>query len=386
MLNALPVIDKKDPLPRHAQVQRILRDLITGGTLKPGDKIPAELQIADALGVSKMTVNKALLALTADGFFVREVGRGTFVAKRDDSAALTPPEDLARCPRIALSFVEGARNVLESDYYGNIYRGVADVLRARGVAADLTLAPAASDFLREEESAPSEARLIIAPRRNSVVSIETLWKQGTPVLVVGASWPGMAVPSVDSDNIGGATEAVRHLVLHGHERIALLYAERETANTRDRITGYRRALAQADLPHNPDLEIAAALASGAGDDAAERLTRVLTGEKPVTAVFAAGYLLALDTMNIVREAGLSVPDDVSVVGYDDPISAQLIHPALTTIRQPLYDMGRRAAEALLDLVESGDNIVARAPAREVLPAQLIVRRSSGPVARARRVI
>jgi len=382
MLNALPLIDKNDPLPRHAQVQRILRDLVTSGALKPGDKIPAELQIADKLGVSKMTVNKALLALTADGFFVREVGRGTFVSPLNDARVVgASDKDLGRYPRIALSFVEGARNILESDYYGGIYRGVADVLQARGLVAELTLAPAPHDFLSEDETAPAEGRLIVAPRAHSVASIETLWKQGKPLLVVGASWPGMIVPSVDSDNVGGAIEAVRHLALYGHERIALLYAESETANTRDRIAGYRQALAQSGLPHDPTLEIAAELVYRAGDEATEKLTRALTGPRPVTAVFAAGYLLALDTMNIVREAGLLVPDDVSLVGYDDPLSAQLVHPALTTIRQPLYEMGRHATEALLRLVDGGGDV--RETVRELLPAQLVVRRSSGPVSPAR---
>jgi DNA-binding LacI/PurR family transcriptional regulator len=80
-------------------------------------------------------------------------------------------------------------------------------------------------------------------------------------------------------------------------------------------------------------------------------------------------------MNIIREAGLRVPEDVSVIGYDDPISAQLVYPPLTTIRQPLFDMGRRAAERLLRYVSGEES---RTVIREVLPAQLIARRSTGP--------
>jgi GntR family transcriptional regulator, arabinose operon transcriptional repressor len=248
MLETIRQVDKKDPLPRHAQVQRILRELVLTGRLKPGDKIPAELQIADALGVSKMTVNKALLALTASGMFVREVGRGTFVAETlintnghtNGVTGTNGQRPTGVRPRIVLSFVEGAKNVLDSDYYGTLYRGVCDVLESEehGADVELALSPLATrDYITEDERDPAAGRLIIAPRAESIPSIEALWSDGKPVLVVGASWPSMGVPSVDSDNIGGATEAVNYLVGLGHKRIALFYAEENTANTQDRIVG-----------------------------------------------------------------------------------------------------------------------------------------------------
>jgi DNA-binding LacI/PurR family transcriptional regulator len=378
MFDTVRQVDKRDPLPRHAQVQRILRELVLTGRLKPGDKIPAELQIADALGVSKMTVNKAILALTASGMFVREVGRGTFVAENPHNPNMNMSDRLVVKPRIVLSFVEGAKNVLDSDYYGTLYRGVCEVLESEDMGADVevALSPlAARDYEAEDERGPADGRLIIAPRAESVASIEALWNRGKAVLVIGASWPMMGVPSVDSDNIGGAAEAVDHLVRFGHERIALLYAEEETANTQDRIVGYRRALMAARLPHDPALEVHAEQVWRAGDSTKKCLSDLLTGENPVTAIFAAGHYLALEAKNVIREAGLRVPEDVSVIGYDDPISAQLVYPPLTTIRQPLFDMGRRAAERLLRYV-SGDE--PRTVIREVLPAQLIARRSTGP--------
>lgn len=372
MLNLDLQVNKESHLPRHAQVQQILRDLVVKGQLKPGDKIPAELHLAQAMGVSKMTINKALLALTADGLFTREVGRGTFVTCANPAAVAR-----ASFPtRITLSFVEGARNILESDYYGSLYRGASEALAEAGESLDISLSPAsASDFLAEERRAPAEGRLIIAPRAESIPSIEALWKQGKPLVVVGASWATMGVPSVDSDNIGGAMEAVRHLIELGHQRIALLYAEEETANTQDRIVGYRRALSFARLPMNSRYEIHAEQVWRAGDDARQRLVEVMHDSEPVTAIFAAGYYLALEAKNAVREAGLRVPEDVAVVGFDDPLSAQLVYPPLTTIRQPLHEMGRRAAERLLRLVRGEEN---RAAIREVLPSQLVVRRSSVP--------
>jgi DNA-binding LacI/PurR family transcriptional regulator len=128
------------------------------------------------------------------------------------------------------------------------------------------------------------------------------------------------------------------------------------------------------------LEVHAEQVWRAGDESKKRLASLLSGPNPVTAIFAAGHYLALEAKNVVREAGLRVPEDVSVVGYDDPISAQLVYPPLTTIRQPLFEMGRRAGERLLRLVRGEEQ---RAVIREVLPAQLMVRRSTGTVSAAK---
>lgn len=364
-------IDARDPLPRHAQVQRILRDMVSSGRLRPGDKIPAEIQLAGALGVSKMTVNKALLALAASGLLVREVGRGTFVAA---ASGVVP-----RRPRIALSFVEGATNLQENYYYSELYEGVKAALAGAAVDVETSLAPLlAGDYVAEEKRAPADGRLIIAPRAQSISSIEALASGGKPVVIVGASWPAIDVPSVDSDNKGGALSAVEHLAGLGHRRIALFFAENETANMQDRIAGYRRGLSAHGIKHEPRFEVRAQAAWRAGEAGEAHLGRLLSdANDPVTAVFAPGFYLALEAMRITREAGRGVPNDVSVVGFDDPLSAQLMYPALTTLRQPLRAMGERAAARLLRLV-LGQEEPLSVVAHEVLPAELVVRRSTAP--------
>ena len=386
MFETIAKIDKFDSIPRHTQVQRVLHEMVRSGKLQPGDKIPAELHIADALGVSKMTVNKALLALTASGLFIREVGRGTFVAAnavesiesadRPRSAVEAPRITFPRKPRLVLSFVEGARDVLDSDYYSRLYRGISDALLS-GTGADeidLVLSPlAAKNYLAEEIREPSEGRILIAPRAESIPSIEALWQKGASLLVLGASWPTMGVPSIDSDNIGGATEAMRHLIELGHQRIAFLFAEENTANIQDRLIGYRRALSAARLPQSVEYEVSGYAAWRVGEAAKAQLIGLLTQPSPVTAILAAGHYLALEAMNMVREAGLRIPEDVSVIGFDDPFSAQLVYPALTTVRQPLYEMGLRAGERIVRLMRGEET---RTPIREVLPAQIMIRRST----------
>ena len=372
-------VDKTTATPRHAQVREILRGLVTGGTFAPGDKIPAELQLAEQLGVSKMTVNKAVLALTADGLLVREIGRGTFVA------LLNTPQpkssEIADAPRkIALSFVAGARDVLGSAYYGGIYRGVAAYLEDAGESVEMAFSPAdLADHRADADRNYADGRLIFAPRAEAIPGIEAMWQSGQyPLVVVGASWHTLNAPTVDSDNTGGAFAAVRYLLEQGHTRIVLLLAEAETANTQDRVAGYRRALSAAGIAARADYEIHAESACKVGAATDKLVSLLRDPAEPVTAIFAAGHYLALEAFNAARIADKRIPRDVSVLGYDDTTAADLIHPRLTVMRQPLREMGVRAAQRLLEQINNTANGVGVAR-RELLPAELVVRESVAPV-------
>lgn len=374
-------VNKDADVPRHTQVKDILRDLVTSGKYQPGDKIPAELQLADLLGVSKMTVNKAVLALAADGLLIREVGRGTFVAPPMTPSSPQPKSyEIGNAPRkIALSFVDGAKDVLGSSYYGGIYRGVSSYMEEAGEVAEMSLSPVSAGA--DSERSLVDGRLIFAPRAESIPIIESLWSlKNNPLVVVGASWPNLNAPAVDSDNTGGAFTAVRYLLEKRHKCIVLLLAEAETANTQDRVAGYRRALTMSGVAHRPEYEIHAEAAWKAGAAAEEKLVALLCDKtEPVTAIFAAGHYLALEAFNACRIAGKQIPTDVSVIGYDDATAADLIHPRLTVMRQPLFEMGRRAAERLLRLM-SDPNAEREGPVvREMLPAELIVRESVAPI-------
>lgn len=373
-------VDKNADTPRHTQVRDILRSMVTSGRFAPGDKIPAELQLAGDMGVSKMTVNKAVLSLAAEGVLVREVGRGTFVA-----AIIPAPqpksEEVVDAPRrIALSFVEGARDVLGSSYYGEIYRGVVSLLEESGEPMETVFSPAdVLDYRADADRTYANGRLIFAPRAEAIPVIEEMWTSGEyPLLVIGASWQNLHAPAIDSDNTGGAFTAVRYLAEQGHRRIVLLLAEAETANMRDRIAGYRNALTDSGIAPRSDYEVHAESAWKAGT-ATEKLVALLShSTEPVTAIFAAGHYLALEAYNAARIAGKRIPEDVSVLGYDDTTAANLIHPRLTVMRQPLREMGRRAAERLLNLMNDDTAERDGSMARELLPAELIVRDSVAP--------
>jgi len=333
------VMDKRSALPRHAQIEAYIRGLIERGRLSPGERIPPELEIAKALGVSRMTVNKALLTLTREGLFERERGLGTFVAERQAVAV--------RHLTVIMPLDQTVYTDEQDCYFGPLCRAMQSAAVECGFQVNLAYLPA-GDYAQYHRDRPSEGVIVISPNQSRIADVTALAGERVPVVVVGARWEELSgIPSVDSDNIDGGAAATRYLIGLGHRRIAIVYAGPDSTNTSDRILGYRQALSEAGIASDPAWETEADWAEslGIGTDAMKALLLREEGRRP-TAVFAAGYYLALETMKMARAMDLPPPDSLSVVGYDDPYSAQFSYPPLTTMRQPLIEMGRAAVEVL----------------------------------------
>lgn len=197
-----------------------------------------------------------------------------------------------------------------------------------------------------------------------------------PVVAVDPHTGPSALPSIDSDNLAGAAMAVQHLVDLGHRRIGFLAGRPDLESARLREEGFRRTMAAAGLEVDEDLvRIGGFRAETADVPATELLDRP---DRP-TAVFAANDLSGIRLIEVARALGLRVPEDLSVVGFDNIPESALAEPPLTTVAQPLHRMGVEAMEMLLTLVRGGE----LAPRHHRLPTDLVVRSSTAPPATAR---
>jgi LacI family transcriptional regulator len=196
-------------------------------------------------------------------------------------------------------------------------------------------------------------------------------RDGAPLVAVDPHTGPSSLPSVHADNLAGAVAATGHLLELGHRRIGFLAGRRDLESARQREQGYREALAAAGLPVDADL---IRVGDYELEISAEPARQLLTLADRPTAIFAANDLSAIQTLHVAHELGLDVPGDVSVVGFDNIPESALIEPPLTTIDQSIQEMGRRAVELLVDLIE-GDTAP---PGQITLPTRLVVRRSSGP--------
>jgi DNA-binding LacI/PurR family transcriptional regulator len=230
-------------------------------------------------------------------------------------------------------------------------------------------------FARVVAGAEAEARRVeglILARPSVPLSADDLVharRAGVPIVsVASAQLPGL--PIVDVDNVQGGYAATAHLVTCGHREIATVVGPREFPSSAARFEGYRRALAEAQVPDDPGLvEHAADWGLESGRAAAARL---LDRGESFTALFAHSDLIALGAIRQLREAGKRVPEHVSVVGYDDLPVAAYVDPPLTTVHQPMGEVGALAAGLVLDQLAGRDT---DSSATHLLPAELVVRGS-----------
>jgi LacI family transcriptional regulator len=228
--------------------------------------------------------------------------------------------------------------------------------------------------------------------RESSTHLREIYERGFPVVVLDdQSLPG-PVPWVGPDNRVGAYEAVRHLIRHGHRRIAYVQGPLQYQCSHDRYAGYQQALAEAHIAIDPALIVQGDFSTASGRTATAQLLAL--AERP-TAVFAANDQMAYGVLSASEAQGLRIPDDLAIIGFDDIALSAHTRPALTTVRQPFAEMGRSATEMLLALVsaprlfggglysERGQPVGARAdfalrmPTRVQWPTELVVRASCG---------
>lgn len=360
------MIDKTNHIPRYIQVKRILADRVRTGCYPPGIRIPGERDLANELGVSQMTVNKSILEMVDEGWLYREHGRGTFVP---DDFLPPPPETL----NIGIvSQVEAGRH-LEDYYVGSLFRGMQQAVADRSVSFSIMARPSADLYGRLATGAMDGYLLVDLPRE-LVPDVNRLRESGRRVVVLSASWPDLGVPCVDSDNRCGARAAVEHLLNLGHTRIASVFTLLNTSNSLDRFHACNSALAERGIRLPSRFTISTEGAFESVDERNEQVLRLLDRADRPTAFFCAGYYSALETIQTIRKSGLTVPGDVSVVAFDDPVSAAHLTPPLTTVQQPLEVMGRVAMEKLLRWLTTRAE-----PARtDIMPTRLVVRGSTAP--------
>lgn len=354
------VVDRSNPEPAHAQIRRRVRELIRSGRLVEGHRLPAEPELADALGVSRMTANKAILSLVQEGLLTRERGRGTFVARID----------LIRKLRCTIALTGDPERAIEDYYFGALYLDIQRRLSDRG--ADVRVVRYAGSPWREPERHGDGALLFINPPQPSIPDLVDYARGCGPVVVVGSAYGGPGISRVDSDNVLGAMMAVQHLIGLGHRRIGFLGACPGDSNTCDRLRGYQSALLLNGLVARPEDTLM--LGSSRVDEPGERdaVESFVRAEDRPTALFAAGAVLGMAAVSAAHKARLSIPEQISVVAYDDPHFLSVAFPPVTTIRQPLSAMAEAAVAEVVRRVEVG----ATAHDDRFLTPELVVRAST----------
>ena len=196
-----------------------------------------------------------------------------------------------------------------------------------------------------------------------------------PIVAVDPHVGGSTQPVIEAQNFEGALAATRHLLGLGHRRIGFIGGRSDLESARRREAGYRAAHAEAGLPVDEELVAEGGFTELSAVDPSRYL---LTLPEPPTAVFSANDLMALRLMRAARELGVSIPTDLSVVGFDNIPEGALGEPPLTTVDQHVQELGRKAVQVLVELIEHPGQHGESEPIHITLPTALIVRRSTAP--------
>jgi DNA-binding LacI/PurR family transcriptional regulator len=317
---------------KHEAVAHALLQQIESGVWVAGDRIPSEQDIATINGVAYMTARQAVSSLVAEGVLERSGRKGTFVADRK-SVALTKRQRF-------VVLLEGDGKTSLDPYYlppivGEFERCV------RGNGQDFVLYGFRTAIL-EQLLVKDDVVCCILLGEPEVLLAHLLMECGHRVYAINRCPPGGRVPFTMPDNEGGARAATEHLLNLGHRRIGFVRGLSGNIDADDRLHGYLQAMAKFGLAPGPLL--GDHFIESCGHEAAQQM---LADDNPPTAIFCASDLSAIGAMKAVAEAGLSVPRDVSIMGFGDFRVSEFLHPGLSTVRLPLEELGRTAATEML---------------------------------------
>ena len=307
-------------------------------------------QVAKLAGVSRSTVSRVVNEHPSVRPEVRERVWKVIRAKDYQPHQAARTLVTRRTNAIGLIVPEAVTRLFTDPFFPQLTQGIAEVCNQRGYYLMLTLMTATTDrdalYRRILHSGQLDGIIAAAAPTNDPI-LPRLQASHRPCVLVGHDPDYPKLPWVDVDNVTGAKSMLEHLIGLGHRRIATIAGPQSNVAGRDRLKGYRLALAEAGIACDEALVAQGDYTEDSGYYAAQRL---LPAEP--TAIFAASDSMAIGAIKALTQAGRRVPEDVSVGGYDDAPAATLVSPPLTTVQQSVIDLGKTAAEKLIRLLEN----------------------------------
>lgn len=326
--------------------------------------------VADAAGVSQATAARALGGYGSVS--AATVTKVQAAANRLGYRTNRVAQALRLGQTRTAGFIPGD---LENPFFAKIARHLSDALEQQGYMLLISSSDERPDRERkiiETFLAHQLSGVVIAPTaQQRAPHLEQLAKDGVPLVLIDRSVEGMEVDCVTVNNEGAGYQAVDHLIGLGHRRIGIISDNLQIASTSERFVGYQNALADHDILLDPQL---IGVAGPSPEDAALATARVLGVRDRPTALFTADNFMTEGALRAIRESGLEVPGDISLIGFDDVDPRTLMNPAVTVMAQPIAELGQQAAELLLRRMSGSDD----EPQKRHLVAELIIRGTTAP--------
>ncbi|HEX7590944.1 MAG TPA: LacI family DNA-binding transcriptional regulator [Candidatus Limnocylindrales bacterium] len=326
--------------------------------------------VAKAAGVSRATASRVVSGSGHIGAHARQVVEKV-VQDLDFSVEAKP-----RVPKLAYNAVgvvvtESTTKMFRDPFFSPLMRGIYTALAERSILL-LMLALNSNKDMEMAEAYLSGNHMdgaILVSLHGDNQMPRHLHEQGLPMVVCGRPPKGLTASYVDCDNRQGGAMAVEHLIAQGRRRIATIAGNLDMPSAVDRLAGYRDALTAAGIPLDPTLE---EVADYQPDRAHMAMERLLLNHPDVDAVFAASDLMASAAMRVLHQSRKRIPEDVAVIGFDDSPDAWVTRPPLSSVRQPIEEMGHEAVNVLMRTLAEPDE----APRQVIFATELVIRDST----------
>jgi GntR family transcriptional regulator of arabinose operon len=355
-------------LPKYLLVKQKILEWLTQGRYKLDEMMPSENEISELFRVSRQTVRQTFSELENEGWLIRVQGKGTFVSNPQQFKTHHP-------------MTVGVITTYISDYiFPHIVRGIEGELRSRGFR--LLLASTDNNKEKEKEALLNFMNqplsgLIIEPTKSAqgnpnVNQFLELQYRNIPFLMIHEKYPELSCPALMMNDELGGFLATEHLIQRGHRRIAGFFKTDDLQGVH-RLKGFIRAHQHYQVSLSPDMVIQYDTENKFQKPSiyAEKLLQ--SSERP-TACVCYNDELAIHLFDTVRMAGLRIPDDLSMIGYDDSLLATATEIKLTTIPHPKEEMGKDAASLLLQWIKNGEHDTN--PSNKLYQPSIIIRNST----------
>ena len=337
--------------PLYKKVMQDLEIKIAKGKWQSGEKLPTETELEAYFSVSNITIRHALKGLVEKGLIVRKRGGGSYV-KEISAASPAPDGDLSR--RVIGLLMPTNRN--NGDMM-DIVCGVSKVCLERGYLMNVT--NFGEDTLPEEKMLEKliekSSGVIYYPLFlfNSFECLYTVSRQNYPLVTLDQNMSDLGLPYVVSDNQSGEYEATKLLLKKGHEHICFVSVTNYATTVRDRFTAFCRAMEESGhLVTSENYIVSSCNDVQSKEEEHDRiLSALLDRPNPITAVLAVNDYVAYELIKAAQRRNIKIPEDLSIIGYDNLPFIEQMNLPLMTVSQDLYTMGERAAELLIDRIE-----------------------------------
>ena len=359
-----------DTTPIYKRIADDYRNKINSGELPAGSLIPPQTSLARLHGTSEVTIRKALQVLVEDGLIYRVRKKGTFVSGPNDHRTTNSHSKEDDIKRVYFVYNGVPISLITQEIHKAMMDGISDACSTYGIELVFLNVRGTSELPDDKEA----GYLVWGLEWISITNIENWAKAGYKMVTLHNYFPHLDIPYVNCDNYTGGYLAAQHLLSLGHRRIGVVLLGRSNYDIERewalRLQGFHLAhknngieydheLIYVDRPEHDDLE-------ELGYNGMKKLMAI---ENPPTAVFAAADFAAFGAMQAAEDLHLSIPNDVSIIGYDGYSFGTFTNPSITTVQQNFYDLGKFGLEKLIHPQSQAFE--------SLVPPQLIVRQSTG---------